>query len=346
MINQQTNHSDISAVFNQNITNQNTAAGNRNISNVLSQIQDDGPAYSNPHTDSHAHLSATSQRQDNLINLRSEKSDNISGGQASESLHSEKKQPDLSAVLKKGRGKPVAAMAINKKNSAWVQPSLISFAAVIIVFFLFRIDARTNQLEVSLNSLDEEVLDTVDYYSSELTPKFRSIKNTLKEVRKDLEIIKASTESELKPGDLTVDNLATNETLQPVVNDNAGIMNDEILALKNELKIAKDKLKTLSENKGVYKSPDINGQITAAEKISTTGWVANLASFTDKNQADKALEPLYEAGLSPLVQQVNVNGKRIYRLIVDGFVSIADAKLFIRRAGHEFGLPGGWIIKS
>jgi hypothetical protein len=47
-----------------------------------------------------------------------------------------------------------------------------------------------------------------------------------------------------------------------------------------------------------------------------------------------------------LIQEANVNGQRIYRLIIDGFASQADAKLFVRRADDEFGLQGGWIRKS
>ncbi len=45
MMTQQTNYSDIAALHKQSTANQNTVAGNKNISSMLSQIQDEGPAY-------------------------------------------------------------------------------------------------------------------------------------------------------------------------------------------------------------------------------------------------------------------------------------------------------------
>ncbi len=334
---QQTNYSDIAAAHNKN-----TTAGNANISNVLSQIQDDGPAY------------ADLQRRDNLIDLRSDKSNQTSAMQQSAVLNNEKKQPDLSAAIipnrmqnhgRDVRDRDAAVTGLNK--TTWIQLSLILFVALVITFFLFRLDTRTDQLEVSLNSLDDDVLDSIDSYDNEISPEFRSIKKALKAVKQELELIKANTVSESKFDKPAVSKSFVSEQFQQTsINDNIDIMEDEILALKNELKIAKDKLKVISANKAGYKNLTVDEKATATTAISTTGWVANLASFTNKNKADKALEPLYAAGLLPLIQEANVNGRRIYRLIIDGFASQADAKLFVRRAGDEFGLPGGWIRKS
>ena len=343
MITPQTNYSDIAAAYKQNTANQNTTAGNKNISSVLSQIQDEGPAY------------ADSQRRDNLINLRSDKSNNTLDKQQSDIVYNEINQPDLSAAPLSSRmqnrdrdtyDKGTVA-GLNKNKTTWIQLSLILFVTLAIAFFLFRLDARTDQLEVSLSSHGDDVLDSIDTYNSELSPGFSSIKKTLKAVKQELELIKANTVSESK-----LDNPVVSEQFkQSSMSDNIGIMDDEILALKNELKIAKDKLKALSADKvwaGNSAVDERTAVVTGSDTavISTTGWVVNLASFTNIDKTEKALEPLYAAGLSPLIQQANVNGKRIYRLIIDGFASQADAKLFVRRADDEFGLQGGWIRKS
>ncbi len=351
MINQKTHYSDIAAVLKHNTANQNATASNKNISSVLSQIQDDGPAHVssgvNFHPAPQAQVSSTPKKTDSLINLRSETSDKASGKQTNELFNNNNKQSYLSSIL-----------GLNKKKTAWLQPSLIAFVAVLVVFFLLRIDARTNQLEVSLNELDAEVLDTVDSYTNVLSPKFRSIKKTLRALQQDLDLIKIgtlSTAPEEKPDALMMENLLANGSLQhsPIYNNISNIEN-ELLALKSELKVAKDKLKMINQGKGSSTNSVTNEHtaITAATStkvpavIATTGWVANIASFTRKNQANKALEVLYAAGLSPMLQQVNVNGRRIYRVVVDGFDSRADAKSFVYRADHEFGLPGGWIRKS
>jgi hypothetical protein len=338
MITQQTNYSDIAALHKQSTANQNTVAGNKNISSMLSQIQDEGPAYAGSQVDS--------QRSDDLINLSSAKSNETPGYQQNDVVNNEKKQPDLSAQFMRNRNTQ-AATGLNKNKTTWIQLSLILFVALALTFFLFRLDARTDQLEVSLNSHEDDVLDSIDSYTSELSPEFRSIKKTLKVVKQELELIKASTVSATK-----VEGPVVNEQFQsPSISDNIGIMDDEILALKNELKIAKDKLKALNVDKARAGHPAGDDKNTVAAsiaktEISTTGWVVNLASFTNINKTEKALEPLYAAGLSPLIQEANVNGQRIYRLIIDGFASQADAKLFVRRADEEFGLQGGWIRKS
>ena len=332
----QTNYSDIATAHNRN-----TTAGNANISNVLSQIQDDGPAYA----DSHADL----QRQENLMAISPDISPDIShitsGVPQSEALNNEKKQAELAAAFSNSKDKQVTSKAkgLNKNKSAWIQSSLIVFVALIIIIFLFRLDARTNQLEVSLSSLDDDVLDSIDSYSSELSPGFRSIKKTLKAVKQELELIKANTVSETKGDNPVVSKSSTSDQFQQtLINDNISIMEDEILILKDELKIAKDKLETINANGRQNKNPAADNKAA----ITTTGWVVSLASFTNRNKAEKALQPLYAAGLFPLLQEVNVNGQGIYRLIIDGFASQADAKLFVRRADDEFGLPGGWVRKS
>lgn len=340
MINQQKNYSDIASIFKKNATNQNAVADNRNISSVLSQIQDDGPARIGSNVNSHADQyqqteatsasTAASEKSDNLINLRSQTDAQLSDKKTNGMFNNETKAPYLSSAL-----------SIDKKKAAWLQILFITFFIVFIMFYLFRIDVRTNQLEISLSALDEEVLDTVDSYSSELSPKFRSLKKTLKEVRQDIELIKSSTVLEVKP-----DAMVALEATQQSSKINT--MADEILALKSDLKTATEKLNEINASKKDNAHSAVNKQPTTKTKatVITTGWVANLASFTSENKANKALEPLLAAGLSPLIQRVNVNGKRIYRLIVDGFVSIDEANSFVHRAEYEFGLSGGWIRKT
>ncbi len=257
MMTQQTNYSDIAALHKQSTANQNTVAGNKNISSMLSQIQDEGPAYAGSQVDS--------QRSDDLINLSSAKSNETPGYQQNDVVSKEKKQPDLSAQFMRNRNTQ-AATGLDKNKTKWIQLSLILFVALALTFFLFRLDARTDQLEVSLNSYEDDVQDSIDSYTSELSPEFRSIKKTLKVVKQELELIKASTVSATKVEDSVV-----NEQFQsPSISDNIGIMDDEILALKNELKIAKDKLKALNADKARAGHPGGDDKNTVAASIAKT----------------------------------------------------------------------------
>ncbi len=321
MITQPTNYSDIAAAHNKNTTEE-----NKNISNVLSQIQDDGPAYND------------AQRRDNLVNLRPDNANKVVEPPHSERENGKEKQAELSTKAIKSHNDMVTNKSSKKNNVTWIQRSLMLFVALVITIFMFRIDARTNMLENTLSSHDDDVLDSIDTYNSELSPGFRSIKKTLKAVKQDLELIKASTVSEAN-----IDTLTANENLQQeFISDNISIMEDEILTLKNNLKIANDKLKVIASNK----DKKLNNNATVPREVSTTGWIVNLAAFTSKNKADKALKPFYAAGLSPFIQEANINGKRIYRVIIDGFSSQKDAKGFVHRANNEFGLHGGWVRKS
>ncbi|MCK5666687.1 MAG: hypothetical protein KAI17_24525 [Thiotrichaceae bacterium] len=109
---QQTNYSDIATAHNKN-----TTAGNANISNVLSQIQDDGPAYA----DSHADL----QRQENLMAISPDISHITSGVPQSEALNNENKQAELSAAFINSKDKQVTSTAkgLDKSKSARIQSS-------------------------------------------------------------------------------------------------------------------------------------------------------------------------------------------------------------------------------
>ncbi|MCK5666688.1 MAG: hypothetical protein KAI17_24530, partial [Thiotrichaceae bacterium] len=144
------------------------------------------------------------------------------------------------------------------------------------MFFLFRIDARTDQLEVSLSSLDDDVLDSIDSYSSELSPGFRHIKKTLKAVKQEIELIKANTVSETKVDNPVISKSSTSDQFQqPLINDNISIMEDEILTLKDELKIAKDKLEAINANNRQNKNPAAEKKAAITSTIATTGWVVN-----------------------------------------------------------------------
>jgi len=330
MMTHQTSYSDIA-----NLQNQNNTAGNRNISSLLSQITDDGPDVN------------VSQKKGKRINIRSDDTNNgISQQQTAEQI-----TPNPLDHLQKAQSQNNASQCIVKNNRAsWLQFLMVFLVTIAMMFFLYRLDARTNHLEVSLNSLDDTVLDSIDSYSSELSPGFRSIKKTLKAVKRELEQIKMSTQNEKPSNNNTISEVYKSSP----INDNIDIMEDEILILKRELKQTREKLKSISENSHQNKII-IDGKSSTAVNVATSlttnsvnmaktnGWVVNLASFTDRSKANKALAPLYAAGLSPLVQQVSINGSTAYRIIVAGFSSMDDANLFVRRAEHEFGLRGGWV---
>jgi len=319
MITPQTNYQNVAR-------SQNASADNGNLSSVLSQIQDDGPAYGDAPT------------PDNLVNLRKNNIGNASNNQQSD-YYSQTSQtgqanvnPELSEKTKTS----------NTKTT--MQTLLILFVALAVTFYLFRLDSRTDHLEAALTSHDEIVQDSIDSYSEEISPGFIKINKTLGIVKKELELIKANIVDEITEDIAPVKEQSLPEK-KVVAEEESSIvetrtLEEEILSLKSKLQIVNEKLNAIDGKNTTNKS------ITSKERfISPTGWVVNLASLTNKNKADTLIEQLDSTGLAPSLQQAEVNGKLVYRLIIGGFASHNDAQTFIQHAGEQYGLSGGWVRK-
>jgi len=326
MITPQTNYQNVAR-------SQNTSAGNGNLSSLLSQIQDDGPAYGDAPT------------PDNLVNLRKNNIDNYSNNQQSDyfSQTSQTSQtgqanvnPEISAKTKTSNAKT--------KSTTTIQTLLILFVALAVTFFLFRLDSRTDHLEAALTSHDEIVQDSIDSYTEEISPSFIKINKTLGIVKKELELIKANTVDEVTEEIVPVEEQSLPEQ-EVVAKEDSSIvetrtLEEEILSLKSKLQIVNEKLNAIDGKNTTNKSKTSNEIF-----ISPARWVVNLASLTNKNKADTLVEQLGSTGLAPSLQQAEVNGKLVYRLIVGGFTSHDDAQAFIQHAGEQYGLSGGWVRK-
>ena len=340
-------------------------SANHNLSSVLSQIKDDGPAYSN------------SVKRGNLINQRKNNKngyDKVSLSQQGRALKNDDIKPAPSKKLKQDRLANAAKSGVNSKNRVWPQWLLILFITTVAALSLFRLDLRTNEMEQSLNLYGARLKHGIDSNSDDLSPELTTINKTLQSVKKELQYIKTDYSALDKKLAASITNKFSPFIDDEVLTkDNLDVLKSEILTLKNELQTVNNKLvainkdiKTdITKNNGPANKVPANIAITAAAitttgitttgivttgitttGITTTGWVVNLASLTDKIRAEKVVSQLYEAGLFPLIQEVMVNGKRVYRLSVDGFVNRNEAELFAHQAGMKFGMKGGWIRKS
>lgn len=310
-------------------SNEYSSAGNRNLSSVLSQIQDDGPAYAGSDT----------SKPDNLVNLLANKNDSSASTsidqQNSELNKSELNQEAVQAystneLLQKAMLSADDTVE-SSKSSNWPQMLLMLFVAIVSVASLVMIYTKTNAMEATLNLYDARIKDSEVSQNIALSPKIMSINETLQSVQQELQLMKtdypASMDSRVAP--------QSNEAV--AINENVSVLEGEILALKSELNTVNDKLKSID-------SADNTGNKVTSTKLE--GWVVNLASFTNKNSAQKKAEQLSAAGLSSSLQQAVVKGSKVYRLSVGGFENRSEAELFIREAGDKYGLKNGWVRKS
>ena len=80
--------------------------------------------------------------------------------------------------------------------------------------------------------------------------------------------------------------------------------------------------------------------------VVADNWIVNLASLSTQQQAQQALNKLQRAGVAPLIQETVVKGKRVYRLSVDGFATRDAALKFIAHAKSSLGFDGGWARRG
>lgn len=326
------------------------ASGNQNLSSVLSQIQDDGPAY------------AGLPKRDNLINLPGNKKKSYQDQQQFDSVKQGYSQPDPTverqqinntashAENRNAKQLPASATA---KTMIWLLSALLMIVMSVAAFYLYRLDTRTDQLIQSLviKQVKKNVLAADITTSNEL---FTDVKNNPEQVKeKNFTLVdnkEGSAVSVLSDSELTPLAKAKQSATDII------FLKDEIVLLKSELAAANNKLvvknnKIVGEKKSNegHKVSHVQEKELILKPINNTvisGWVVNLASFTERDRASNVAEKILPTGFEPLIEVANVNGKKMFRLIVSGFNDRGDAEAFVDLAADIFGLKGGWIRKA
>jgi cell division septation protein DedD len=119
---------------------------------------------------------------------------------------------------------------------------------------------------------------------------------------------------------------------------------------ENKVTALQDNLKhTRHEIAGNKQVIEIDRTVTSSTSIpvhvdSQAGeWVVNLASLSSLEKAQQMVARLRDSGIAPEIQEAVVNSAKVYRLTVTGFGSRGDATKFINKARSELGFTGGWI---
>ena len=296
---------------------------NSNLSNLLSQIQDDGPA----RTDS--------VKRNNFFN-QAKNNDTASVSQQETGLNSADVLPVFSSELRQG-GRTNSDISEKKINtSIWFLSLLILSIAALLALALFKIDLRTSELEESLISYDASLQDSLvsQAQSENVSLSITNINETLQSIRRELQLIE--TEYEVLDERYTesiANGVAPQRDEVASIKDNVAALTHEIVVLKSQLQTESNDLKTIDKS-------------SADKVVASGGLTVNLASLSNKDKAEKVVKQLHAAGLSPVIQQAVVKGKHVYRLSVRGFSNRDEAELFIRKAGEQYGMKDGWIRKS
>lgn len=306
--------------------NSDIASGNRNLSSLLSSIQDDGPAYSEK------------SNKDNRIQMRTNDSSDVQRrGRQQESTIANDDQYHPSASFRESELTGATMLLENKKSGTWIQLLLVLLVTAVIGLSLYWNDLRTQQLEESLNMFDVRSQEIkASSQSNHLSPQIMDITETLQSVKNEIQVIK----TDYVASDNQVEAIIASK-LSPQMNDaalmkeNVGALKSEIMALRSELQAVKSRLNVIKKDKSFAK-----------KLVVANGWMVNLASLTNKQKIEKVADQLRTVGLTPEIQEAVIKGQHVYRLSVGGFVSRNEAETFVRKASDQFGMKGGWVRRS
>jgi len=315
-----------------NITaNDYNSIANHNLSSILSQIQDNGPA----------HEESMKTRINNRASNTDMAYDAVAAEQHADDLHDDTVSISSGSMPKDTKTQAVAPERTKREISpgVWLQLLLLLISAALLASTLFRLDAQTNTIENSLSvydeKIDEKIQESVEQQRESSTDGSTRIKAALQSLQKELQLIKTDYSALDKKYIKMAQNKAALESQKSAAQDDVSTFKYEILSLKSELQTVKDKLNLTGTKKTSAAVSPVNKGLTVA-----------LASLRNKDKAEKIVQQLYAEGLQPSIKQAVVNGSRVYRLSVSGFYNRDAAESFIRKAGKKYGMTGSRIRKS
>ena len=303
------------------------SSDNGNLSSVLSQIQDDGPAYDE--APGRGNLFTRTQNSKGKISedLANKPRKNVADNGSGEKLSSQGKPYKTNEGLTKA-----------SNNNAWFQIALILLITVITALTLFNINLRTSDLEQAINIHDTDLQDGGVSKNENILPEIDKINEVLKSVQQGMQLIKTDYSVLDKKYNETIENnisMKTGETVS--IKDNVSVLESEIMALKEELYTVKGRLEIEMSTE----------KIKLEKKVVTRdGVIVNLASLTNEAKAKALVKDIHATGLLPEIQKAMVKDMQAFRISVGGFSDLEEAEMFIRSAGEQYGLKDGRVRKS
>ncbi len=224
-----------------------------------------------------------------------------------------------------------------RRNSIWQQLVLMLLVSVIAVmgFLLYQLKAQTDEVRETLRLNEEQTLlnSNAQKQSPEFPPRLTSLSEEIGELREELKAIKTDYQAsdnrlalniprELKPQLMKIAAASENvNALQTEFNQIQGWVHE----MGAEIKVIKNKV------------------LPEEVQVLPNSWVVNLAALSSRDKAQMALEKLRQSAASPVMQEVVVNGKKMYRISAEGFSTPEEAAAFITEARNKYGFDGGWI---
>jgi len=351
---------------NREIPGKNNSSGNCNLSSVLSNIRDNAPAYDE----------TINKRKVNKIN----ESSNKSGENQIESNHQDIDIAEDTFQLSSS-GHSIGELFNSITRTQLLL--LLVVSVVVVGLAMYKLDSyvknsiqqtvqhvNTNYTvidrehktkmgdrflkksseiqEAKIQSMDMLLMDIIPepLPTNEVTLIASSVSTLTSEIRslrKELELVKDKIKADkINKKKINTENDAgvTNVNKLDSTKISADVASSNLLSKKIELKAKKNKLISKVDAKKVQSNKGNNVQVSEKLKPVLT---VNLVSLSNEKKANKMLQKLDVAGLSPSLEKAVVKGKQVYRISVSGFTDLDEAKLFVHNAADKYGVKGSRI---
>lgn len=329
---------------------------NRNLSSVISKVTDEGPANL---TRNHDLNRGKNTRHGDTVKTSSSPDDRYTPAIPANGNH-QHVLPQSFAFEETDIGDE-AEQRSRKTGATW-QPLILALLVAVITamgFLLYKLTLQTYELSDALRLNDAKGLFTGDSQNirSEVLPRLTSLDQALTELKAELQGIKAGqleTNSRLgqkSPRDLEprlMQIASTSEEVSGLKNEFDRIQR-EMREMESEINVIKTGIPAndISTNRGIMTAQEtVSDQTQKQVQNRSSRLVVTLASLTTRDKALAAYEKLQSSGVSPLIEEVVVNDKKVYRINVDGFSSRTSASAFIAEAKERYGFDGGWIRQN
>jgi len=302
---------------------------NRNLSSVITRIRDEGPAASQLKDDvyesGHDQVIADEGITQNPAGSRPAAVSSGDHVQHQASGYSVRDDGDRSKYTER------------KRNNIWQQLVVFLLVSIIAVmgFLLYQLKLQTDEMRGVMRLNEENYILSGDAkkHSSEVVPQLASLSEEVVGLREELKEIKKDYQA-------SDDKLAVNipRELKPELMKITAA-NENVSALKNEFDQIQGRVHEINTEIKEIKSEIVPERV----QVLPNSWVVNLAALSSKDKAERAFDKLQQSSASPLMQEVVVNGKKMYRISAEGFSTPEEATAFIAEAKEKYGFEGGWI---
>lgn len=325
-------------------SNKECSRNNYNLSSVLSRIRDSGSAY------------------DKRDKCKGESENKSKGNQADENSQDLELTED---TLHLSSNKLFNGGSVNFITRTQLL-LLFVFFVVMIGVAMYTLDSQVkNSIEQSMQNIndnyssishnhEDKIGNRVLVKSNEISPSVMNdvslitnsvsvLADEIRSLRKELEWVKGSVSLDDRNVEKKITAMPEVKRKKPKTISSTKKIGKVAAKTKEANRTSQSNVKEVSA-KNIKANDPVTIDIVSKKLDSFL--VVNVASLSNEDKANKMIERLDAAGLSPLLEKVVVKGKQLYRISVKGFTDLDEAKLFIRNAPDKYGVKGSRIRKN